>query len=74
MVSTYFVIWLVVAVVIDFFLDPAWVNLNNSIYGVAYFAAWNISTQVMYLHVLPFAISNAIEAIGAAVLAGLGGL
>ena len=65
------ILWIVFAVVLDIFIDPAWVSFNYSIYGAGYFLAWSVPTQFAYLHLIPFAISNAIEGIGAGLLAPL---
>ena len=57
------VLWLGIALAIDFAVDPLWSSLATSMYGPSYFASWSTSVSFMYFHLLPYAISNALEAL-----------
>jgi len=55
------ILWLVIALVIDFAVDPLWSSFAISVYGPSLFTGWKPAVSFVYFHFLPFAISNAIE-------------
>lgn len=66
------VLWLGIALVIDFAFDPLWSSFVMSVYGPTFFARWNPTVYFAYFHFLPYAISNAMEGLIYGLLKGVG--